>query len=100
MVNLINNKTLYPDLLPNTTIIIDYSNFDSKSDTGLGGINAYRQITGDGIVGFLSEWISDIAIAQAQVARFYQIPQIGYWATSTQLSDKGQYPYFLRVCPH
>ena len=42
---------------------------------------------------------SSSTIAVQNLLQVFRIPQIGYSATTTDLSDKEQFPYFLRVVP-
>ena len=42
---------------------------------------------------------STTSIQVQNVLQLFHMPQIGYSATAKDLSDKGQFPYFLRVAP-
>ena len=39
------------------------------------------------------------AVMTANVLSLFQIPNLGIWATSDELSDKSRYEYFLRLVP-
>lgn len=46
----------------------------------------------------MNEWIN-FTVKKFKYNFFFQIPQISYAATSTELSDKSRYDYFSRVVP-
>lgn len=97
----INDKTdgFYDTILPNTNLEIAY--YDSKRDEGVAVVNAFR---------LWNDFNANIAVGPAssgpskqaqQVLKVddIQIPQVGYSATSDQLSDVTAYPLFLRLPP-
>ena len=49
------------------------------------------------VVGVLGTIISDFAVAVSPLLGIYHIPLIGILATSDELSDKDQFPYFARL---
>ncbi|XP_053489549.1 metabotropic glutamate receptor 1b [Ictalurus furcatus] len=51
------------------------------------------------IVGVIGPGSSSVAIQVQNLLQLFNIPQIAYSATSTDLSDKTLYKYFLRVVP-
>ena len=42
---------------------------------------------------------SDLTIAVAQILTNFKMPQVGYQATSVDLSNQDKFPYFVRTCP-
>ena len=51
------------------------------------------------IVGLVGPGSSEASIQVQNLLQIFNIPQIGYSATSMDLSDKNTYRYFLRVVP-
>jgi gamma-aminobutyric acid type B receptor len=51
------------------------------------------------VFGIVGAAASSVSMASNLIASLYKIPQISYSSTSPELSDKGRYPYFLRVVP-
>ena len=51
------------------------------------------------IAGLIGPGSSTVTIQVQNLLSLFQIPQIGYSATSKDLSDKSLYEYFLRVVP-
>jgi len=111
----INNRT---DLLPNVTLgltIVDTFNTPNQalevSMLFVPGIHSQTQSTGFineshfvgvdpnafNIVGVVGPVSSAEAIAVSPLLGIYELPIIGLFATSDQLSDKSLYPYFTRL---
>lgn len=51
------------------------------------------------IAGLIGPGSSTVTIQVQNLVSLFNIPQIGYSATSKDLSDKGLYQYFMRVVP-
>ncbi|XP_070576674.1 metabotropic glutamate receptor 3-like [Ptychodera flava] len=95
------------DILPNITLgfqIYDDCGFEdtasyiamSLRDKSCAG--AYKNDTHNivGVVG--TEW-SSTSIPSNKILNLLHLPQISYYATSDELSDKNRFPYFLRTVP-
>nr|XP_002731157.1 PREDICTED: metabotropic glutamate receptor 3-like [Saccoglossus kowalevskii] len=54
------------------------------------------QVTISGVVGASS---SVVSVQIANLLRLFRIPQISYWSTSPELSNKERFEYFLRTVP-
>ena len=68
---------------------------DQKCDLEKGnGVESGRQVIG--IVGPL---YSSVSVQVAHLLRLFKMPQISYDSTSSELSDKTKYQYFLRTVP-
>jgi Receptor family ligand binding region len=51
------------------------------------------------VVGVLGPLTSSVAVAVAQILGTFKIPVVSTYATVNSLSDKSQYPFFLRLVP-
>ena len=51
------------------------------------------------VVGVLGPLTSIVSVAVAQILGTFEIPMVSTYATANSLSDKSQYPYFLRLVP-
>jgi Receptor family ligand binding region len=51
------------------------------------------------VVGVLGPYTSIASVAVAQILGTFKIPVVSTYATANSLSDKSQYPYFLRLVP-
>ncbi len=51
------------------------------------------------LVGVIGPGSSAVSIQVQNLLQLFHIPQIGYSATSRDLSDKNRFRYFLRVVP-
>jgi hypothetical protein len=58
-----------------------------------------QKIHPDTVEGYVASSASDTTISVAEVLTPLRITQVGYAATSTELSNKAVYPYFLRTVP-
>ena len=108
----INNNT---DLLPNVTLGFDIlddgwsedmalrNTLDLVNDHGLTNQVCLNQTeegsTNSGIIGIIGTSRSATTIPSTRLAALFDIPMISYYASSVELTDKSQYPYFLRTVP-
>ncbi len=60
-----------------------------------GGVTASRR----DLAAIVGPGKSSTTIAVQNLLQVFRIPQIGYGATTTDLSDKEQFGYFMRVVP-
>jgi ABC-type branched-subunit amino acid transport system substrate-binding protein len=83
-----------PDILPDT--VLNFITYDTMTDPTIGALRAQDLIDLDvfGIIGAAS---SSVSSAVALVSEAAQVPQISYASTSAALSNKSDFPYFLRV---
>ncbi|XP_064620108.1 uncharacterized protein LOC135483288 isoform X2 [Lineus longissimus] len=58
-----------------------------------------QKIHPNSVEGYVASSASDTTISIAEILTPLRITQVGYAATSTELSNKGVYPYFLRTVP-
>ncbi|XP_075434013.1 extracellular calcium-sensing receptor-like [Ascaphus truei] len=99
-----------PDLLPN--ISLGFQIFDSCTSMGRtvegtfwllsggkGSIPNYRCHRGPPLAGVIGESVSTRSILMAHILGLYRYPQISYFATSSLLSDRTQFPSFFRTVP-
>ncbi|XP_075433880.1 extracellular calcium-sensing receptor-like [Ascaphus truei] len=99
-----------PDLLPNITL--GFQIFDSCAamrrvaegifwilSGGQGSIPNYRCHNGPPLAGVIGDSGSTRSILMAQMLGLYRYPQISYFATSSLLSDRTQFPSFFRTVP-
>ncbi|XP_075433883.1 extracellular calcium-sensing receptor-like [Ascaphus truei] len=99
-----------PDLLPNITLGVQI--FDTCTGTrraaegifwimsgGQGNIPNYRCHNGPPLVGVIADSGSTRSIIMAHMLGLYRYPQISYFATSSLLSDRTQFPSFFRTVP-
>eukprot|EP01126_Amoeba_proteus_P045118 TRINITY_DN5039_c0_g1_i10.p1 TRINITY_DN5039_c0_g1~~TRINITY_DN5039_c0_g1_i10.p1 ORF type:complete len:581 (+),score=86.43 TRINITY_DN5039_c0_g1_i10:90-1832(+) len=89
-----------PNLLPDYVVVMDVIG-DSSDLTTTGGVATSLWLSSTynkSLVGILGDLLSVTTIAEASVITVFQIPQVSPGATSMTLSDKSQYPYFLRLC--
>ncbi|XP_021346802.1 metabotropic glutamate receptor 6-like [Mizuhopecten yessoensis] len=54
---------------------------------------------GNRAVGVVGAAFSQVSIAVASFLRLFKVPQISYWSTSPELSDKGRFSFFKRTVP-
>ncbi|XP_075403984.1 vomeronasal type-2 receptor 1-like [Tenrec ecaudatus] len=98
------------DILPNTTL--GYQIFDncfavSKSvESALVFLTGqeenkpnFRNSTGAYLAGMIGAGGSSLSIAASRILGIYYIPQVGYASTCSLLSDKYQFPTYLRTIP-
>lgn len=64
---------------------------------GLGEDN--RKIGGRRVVGIVGPLYSSVSVQVAHLLRLFKMPQISYDSTSSELSDKTKYKYFMRTVP-
>jgi branched-chain amino acid transport system substrate-binding protein len=83
-------------LLPDTTI--EYLVRDTGTDATQGS-TAATELIDSGVIGLVGAASSTVSKAIAKIAETSKIPQISYSSTNPDLSDKTEYPYFLRVVP-
>ena len=107
-----NNKTdgIHDHLLPNTRL--EFSLFDSKRDdaTAMEGAFTLAQdvkqgcaadggAAAGGVDAVIGPASSGPSINAQYVLRQFEVPQIGYSATSPALSNDKLFPYFVRLVP-
>jgi ABC-type branched-subunit amino acid transport system substrate-binding protein len=51
------------------------------------------------VAGVIGPLLSTVAVAVSQVLSVFHIPVLGLKSTANTLSDKTQYPYFMRIVP-
>ncbi len=90
----INNDTT--TLLPDTTL--DFLLRNTETDPTVGATVAAELASLDVDV-FIGAASSDVSKAIAAVAEANQIPQISYSTTNADLTNKEDYPWFLRTAP-
>ena len=56
-------------------------------------------IGGRQVVGIVGPLYSSVSVQVAHLLRLFKMPQISYDSTSSELSDKTKYKYFLRTVP-
>ncbi|XP_064106613.1 uncharacterized protein LOC135215628 [Macrobrachium nipponense] len=109
-----------PDLLPNITLGVEirdscwYSSIaleqsiefirdalappesanDTKKDSCSKAVSSSKHL-----VGVVGPGSSDVTIQVQNLLQLFGIPQVGYSATSRDLSDKSRFSYFMRVVP-
>ncbi|XP_075433879.1 extracellular calcium-sensing receptor-like [Ascaphus truei] len=101
-----------PDLLPNITL--GFQIFDTCTGTrraadgtfwmlsggqGQGSIPNYRCHKGPPLAGVIGDSGSTRSILMAHMLGLYRYPQISFFATSSLLSDRIQFPSFFRTVP-
>ncbi|XP_075433878.1 extracellular calcium-sensing receptor-like [Ascaphus truei] len=99
-----------PDLLPNITL--GFHIFDTCTGTrraaegifwilsgGQGSIPNFRCHKVPPLAGIIGDSGSTRSILMAQMLGLYRYPQISYFATSSLLSDRIQFPSFFRTVP-
>ncbi|XP_069059346.1 extracellular calcium-sensing receptor-like [Pleurodeles waltl] len=99
-----------PDLLPDITLgfwILDTCMSPSRTLRGIFGLLSgeqgpvpdYRCGSGPMAAGVIGELMSSISVPMARILGLYNFPQISYGSTLSTLSDKLQFPSFLRTVP-
>jgi ABC-type branched-subunit amino acid transport system substrate-binding protein len=92
-VNEINSRA---DILPQTELKIIVRNTETVPATGA---TAAQELIDLGVFGLVGAASSSVSKAVADVAAPEQVPQISYSSTNADLTNKTDYPYFLRVVP-
>ena len=98
----INNDT---ELLPNITLGTEI--YDTCRSQTIGADGAKEIIrytlkatnTTPPLAGVVGPFRSDVSVAVANLLRVFNIPQVSYGSTTTELSNKQIYDYFLRTVP-
>ncbi|MCE7735028.1 MAG: ABC transporter substrate-binding protein, partial [Candidatus Heimdallarchaeota archaeon] len=83
-------------LLADTTL--KYLVRDTATDSAVGPVVA-QELIDAGVFGLIGAASSGVSAAIAAKAEAAKVPQISYSSTSPTLSDKAEFPYFLRVVP-
>jgi len=83
-------------LLNGVTLKIEVRDTATDATTGAA---AASELIDAGVVGLVGAASSGVSAAIQGVAKQKNIPQISYSSTSPTLSNKTEYPYFLRVVP-
>ena len=94
-----------PILLPNITIGTEI--YDTCRSQTIGADGAKEIIrytlkatnTTPPLAGVIGPFRSDVSVAVANLFRVFNIPQVSYGSTTTELSNKQIYGYFLRTVP-
>ena len=84
---------------PNRSLRLNEIVFDTAS-TEAGGIRAYRTALEKGMHGFVGAARSAVSQPVAQLGSIDRIPQLSYWSSSPDLSNKQVYGYFGRTFPN
>ena len=87
--------------------VVDVSRQNRISCTGNAAGNASSNSTSNGppcskrkiLVGVIGPGSSAVSIQVQNLLQLFDIPQIGYSATSRDLTDKNRFRYFVRVVP-
>ncbi|KAL1777925.1 vomeronasal type-2 receptor 1 isoform X1 [Sigmodon hispidus] len=98
------------DILPNHTLgyqIFDTCHSISKAmETSLAFLTGqeefqpnFRNSTGKFLVGIIGAGGSSLSVAASRIIGLYYIPEVGYTSSCPILSDKFQFPSYLRVVP-
>lgn len=72
---------------------------DSQTDPG-NAIFAAQAVAQNASVAVIGDMVSSLSINEQYVLRYYKVPQISAQSTLDDLSNKVEFPYFMRVCPH
>lgn len=83
-------------LLPATTLKFLIRDTATDATTGATVAQELLDLGVHGLVGAASSGVSKAIAEKAEIAK---VPQISYSSTNADLSDKAEYPYFLRVVP-
>jgi ABC-type branched-subunit amino acid transport system substrate-binding protein len=86
------DNTNFPD------INIEMTVRDTGTDSTIAG-PAATELISQGVHGLVGAASSGVSKTVAVIAAGSEIPQISYSSTNADLSDKTEYPYFLRVVP-
>ncbi|XP_076047779.1 metabotropic glutamate receptor 1-like isoform X5 [Oratosquilla oratoria] len=70
-----------------------------KRKTEAGNYTSCEKKTNKNLVGVVGPGSSAVTIQVQNLLQLFSIPQVGYSATSKDLSDKSRFPYFMRVVP-
>jgi ABC-type branched-subunit amino acid transport system substrate-binding protein len=84
-------------LLPDTVLSIVIR--DTATDPTTGAAAATDVITNENVFGIVGAASSSVSKAVAEIGEANEVPVISYSSTNADLSDKTDYPYFLRVVP-
>merc|ERR1712137_81909 len=94
----VENVNADPDILPNTQILLDYSDTQTLEIVGVG--NYLEQVNNSGPrIGVIGASSSKVCAAVSFVTSWYELPMVSFSCTSPSLSDKTNHPYFLRGVP-
>ncbi len=83
-------------ILPDTVLKIEKRDTATDPTTGAA---AATELINAGVFGLVGAASSGVSMAIAAKAEAAKVPQISYSSTNADLSDKTEYPYFLRVVP-
>ncbi|KAK3708856.1 hypothetical protein QZH41_016278, partial [Actinostola sp. cb2023] len=101
-------------ILPNITVGVDIRDDCETVNTGLeqcltfllgslhnkNGVCSSRELNSESmLVGVVGPAYSSLAIQVASLLRLFHVPQVSYSATSSELSEKNRFDYFLRTVP-
>jgi len=92
----VENINADPTILPSTTLEMIVQDTHTQPSFGLQIMLDFATIGVSGVIGAASSSVSGVA---AMAGSIYDIPQISYSSTSSELSNKEIYPFFSRVVP-
>jgi hypothetical protein len=74
--------------------------FGNTGDTDVAAVRLATEFAQQNIVGLIGPRTSLQATSvSTNVSNIYKIPLVAFWATSSALSNRSLYPYFMRVVP-
>lgn len=90
-----------PGLRPELRIKVQIGTSDSNPEFGVAtALDLFQGANGrDPIVCLVGEYHSSISMPIASLATQYKVTQVSFASTNPRLSNKGEYPYFLRTIP-
>lgn len=87
------------DTCANETIALDRTVEKFITDQQCDSMEVEGLIGGRQVVGVIGPLYSSISVQVAHLLRLFKMPQVSYDSTSSELSDKTKYEYFLRTAP-
>ena len=92
-------KTVQKTLRVNQALCFIFQFLHEGDDTGEEYCNSDGSVRTYDVAGVLGPSSSSSAIFVSRMLALQQIASFSTWATSDELSDKGRFPYFMRVVP-
>ena len=87
------------DTCSSETTALDRTVEEFITDHKCGSEEDKGAIGGRQVVGIVGPLYSSVSVQVAHLLRLFKMPQISYDSTSSELSDKTKYKYFLRTVP-